>query len=832
MYIKPTTSYKTLQDTYQSFLAENRFKIQLITGEPGTGKTSLANLFMDEINSSSDKVIIVSGLCYIHSDYNIPYQPFKEILKELIQDVTREEQLSETKKSRSQTLKEALSFTAKAICDHAPDLIGSFVPGASVLSALGEHFFEPKENKGLIVEEVKILEQYLDVIKTIAEKYRIILFIDDLQWIDNLSVNLLYQLIKGLKNSPVMLIGNFRSTDLSLGGQNHPLTKLMTEVKINHGNVFIDLDKISNEEKKNLMLDILNEEANVYTPSFLDELFHHTQGNPLFVTELISLLKENNDIFLSENNEWTNNMDFSFHTYPAKIEGIIQERIGKLEDSLIETLSHASVQGNQFIAQVLSLTIGQSEKEVLMTLSKTLQKQHNLVNESNCFRNGQQIISKFNFSNYVFRQYLYQELSLTQKMILHSEVAGILEDIFKDNLNEVAEDIAHHYELSGELDKSLKYMPIVIDKMFRLSAFSEAETITNKALQYAQENNIVEHDGATYLELKYKKCMCLVSLRGWGDEELYETLVELKALSLQLSNFDHYQHILFGIWIVHLSRMEFELCLKEAEENIRFARQSENKIQEVIALNSVINTYFWTGEFNKAENSLQQVREILLENRISSFDYSFYLFLDYVVSIEKQDYQRIGTLKEEILRKIDSAKEYFTKTNLYQVLIWGGMFNNDLDTLRHYCPLLEEHATKANLIFYIAMSKIFAAYGMTDSDPNTAESLTKEGYHMLLKSNNSDVTVNHSLYGLTLCRIYLNSGQDSAFLSTMEEVLTVALQHNERCYLPDLYLLKHRYYQQKNQLIEAAVYLEKATTEATRSGSVRSMNNCSILVNN
>lgn len=59
-----------------------------------------------------------------------------------------------------------------------------------------------------------------------------------------------------------------------------------------------------------------------------------------------------------------------WHDYPIRIEGIIEERISNLEDSLMEILSHASVQGPNFILQVLSRTLNESERNLLMSLSK------------------------------------------------------------------------------------------------------------------------------------------------------------------------------------------------------------------------------------------------------------------------------------------------------------------------------------------------------------------------------------------------------------------------------------------------------------------------------
>ena len=92
--------------------------------------------------------------------------------------------------------------------------------------------------------------------------------------------------------------------------------------------------------------------------------------------------------------------------------------------------------------------MGETERDLLMTLSRKLQKQYHLVNEGPCVRSARGLVSEFNFSNYIFQQYLYQELSATQRMILHGDIAVILEELFRDNIGEVAGDISLNFVLA------------------------------------------------------------------------------------------------------------------------------------------------------------------------------------------------------------------------------------------------------------------------------------------------------------------------------------------------------------------------------------------------
>lgn len=84
---------------------------------------------------------------------------------------------------------------------------------------------------------------------------------------------------------------------------------------------------------------------------------------------MMNLFKDEGVVY-QEDEIWKNQKNMEWHDYPIRIEGIIEERISNLEDSLMEILSHASVQGPNFILQVLSRTLNESERNLLMSLSK------------------------------------------------------------------------------------------------------------------------------------------------------------------------------------------------------------------------------------------------------------------------------------------------------------------------------------------------------------------------------------------------------------------------------------------------------------------------------
>jgi predicted ATPase len=783
-----------LQQAYRMMQQTGDLQLRFICGEAGSGKTVLANMFVDSVSENAERTLFVSTYCGIRSEYNIPYQPFKELLKQLLLDV--DEQTEAEKKEKSK-LKESLAFCGKMLLEYAPDLIGNFIPGASVLGAIGQSVFKEKREEQKpagVIEENKILEQYVDAIEAIASKYKLVFLLDNLQWIDPSSVNLLYQMITRLRRNAVFIIGCYRSNDVEVDvrGEKHPMNKLITEVKIAHGNVFINLDLIPETERKELMNKMLDTDTNMYDQYFREKLFEHTNGNPLFVSELTGLLKEESMIVRNNDGVWMNNSNLQWKSYPVRIEGIVQERIGQLEDSLVEILSHASVQGYSFIAQVLSKTMGESERNLLVTLSKTLQKQHRLVFEGDCFRSSQGMVSRFNFSNYIFQQYLYQELSVAQRMMLHSDTAAILEDLFKDHIDEVAGDIARHYEMSGEHEKAIQYIDITAKQMMRTGSYAEASALLQKALQFLGQLPETPDNEKTRLAFMLHLCVCAMSTKGWGNPEVEELYEKTKELCKKRKEFDHIEIVLFGLWLIKLSKLQLDECLQQSFKNMTIAIRHSNTSVKLMSLISMGSSFFWMGDIEKAEESFAHFFSELKQlsdwekDENCKLNYLYGLMFKMLIDQQKQDDGKAIETRKTILEILSQSPNSYHQVVAHCAIAWYSYFAGDMAALRAHADEMIEKSTVRRFQSYNNMGKIFKGATLIGADNETAEELIFQAYRGMLDFSQANVALMHSVYVHILALCYREQGRREQADSFIETEIARCEQIGERVYIPAL----------------------------------------------
>ena len=121
-------------------------------------------------------------------------------------------------------------------------------------------------------------------------------------------------------------------------------------------------------------------------------------------------------------------------------------------------LSVASVEGEDFTAQVVARVQEIKERKLLRDLSQELEKRHRLVREQGELQIDSHLLSRYRFVHQLYQRYLYNDLGAGERRVLHREIAEILEELFKDTADKYAVQLALHYSQAGVREKALHYL--------------------------------------------------------------------------------------------------------------------------------------------------------------------------------------------------------------------------------------------------------------------------------------------------------------------------------------------------------------------------------------
>jgi len=482
-----------------------------ITGEAGAGKSTLASEFARRAQDSHSELLIAVGNCNAQTGIGDPYLPFREILGQLTGDVESKLTQGAISRENASRLQSFLNVSGRAVVDLGPDLIDIFLPGAGLVaraSALvtGDTAWRKKlerlrqERSGRSDEDVsqrnpaqgaqqnQIFEQFTRLIVELAAQRPLVIVLDDLHWADESSTSLLFHLARRIDSSRILLLGSYRPEDIALGrgDRRHPLDSVVNEIKRLYGDVHLPLAEDDEAKGHRFINALLDARPNRLDESFRTQLLRHTRGQALFTTELLSGMVSRGDLVEDGEGHLVEGPALDWDTLPARIEGVIEERIGRISPDLQELLAVASVEGEVFTAQVAARVQGLEERPVLRSLERELCQLHGLVHEDSVKRVGGHRLSRYRFRHNLLQRYLYGLLSQSEREILHENIAGVLEEIHGDARDEIAGQLARHYDLAQVPEKAAACYLAVGVRAIGLFANEEAAHLLSRGLELAQ----------------------------------------------------------------------------------------------------------------------------------------------------------------------------------------------------------------------------------------------------------------------------------------------------------------------------------------------------------
>jgi len=484
-------------------------QIAFVVGEAGSGKTALLTEFTRRADAAHRGLVTVVGNCNAQTGIGDPYLPFREILAQLTGDVEARLARGATSARNARRLQGLVRWSCEALMEFGPDLINTLVPGAGLVTKAGKFVLEQagwldklqqlveRRTTGparTALEQSHIFEQYTNVLKALAKRRPLVLVLDDLQWADSASISLLFHLGRRIAESRILVLGAYRPEEVQLGrgGEHHPLDKVLAEFKRYYGGIWIDLDQVERDQARPFVDALLDLEPNRLGEGFRQALVQHTGGHPLFAVELLRDLQEQGDLELDAQGCWVQGPALDWDALPPRVEGVIEERIGRLEAELRETLTVGSVEGEEFTAEVIARVREVEERGLVRRLSAELDRQHHLVVSQGIRRLGLQALSSYCFRHNLFQKYLYDNLDAAERTYLHQDVGTALEALYGDQVTEIAAQLGRHFREAGLAERASHYLRRAGEQAAAHYANAEALDYFAQALDLMPEGNLAE----------------------------------------------------------------------------------------------------------------------------------------------------------------------------------------------------------------------------------------------------------------------------------------------------------------------------------------------------
>ncbi len=468
-------------------------KFILVSGESGMGKTALIDYF-DNIDLIGSRVFVKGK--YSKNNQNIAYsaiiQAFRMVVKRIISS-NESSILSWKEKIISE-----LSKNIKIIIDLIPELeiiIGS--PVNPIILNQSE-----AENRFLFT-----LKKFITIFCTREEP--LVLFLDDLQWADNASIDFLYQLAIDSEITNLIIIASYRENELD---NIHKLHRNLQKIK-KKGVILkeIHLDPLPNETVKQLIFDTIYPLAG-NVDELLFVIHQKTYGNPLFVRQFLRMLYDEGLLYFNKSFEWNWN-DEKISNIPVleNVIHLLERRIKSLPVKIKSLLARASCLGNHFAFNAVSHLMESEDDAILSRLDEAVKA--GLLTLTN---------DNYSFIHDRIHDIFYNIIPDQEKIIIHKKIGDYI--IAKGNYQ--IYDLVFHKNKSIPLYQSqsekinLSKLNLTAAQLAKTSnAYSTALHYVDVALSLIEDldsNLLIQHK--FMLSMEAGEILCLNNLADRSDE--------------------------------------------------------------------------------------------------------------------------------------------------------------------------------------------------------------------------------------------------------------------------------------------------------------------------
>ena len=430
-------------------------ELVLVSGEPGIGKTRLMSEIALEAHGDGT---VLHGAC--QEEALISYQPFVEALRHY---------------ARSRRPGDAGTGLGRGIVELArliPELSGA---AAAPTEGAPD---DPEARRYLMFEAVSSL------LSEASERAPVLLIIDDLQWADRPTLQMLRHILRSERKDSLLVVGAYRDAEIDA---DHPLSELVADLR-REG--MIERVSLTGLDERGVGALISSEGHNAVS-AFVRTLHETTDGNPFFVEEVMRHLIETGVVFEREG-RWSSALTPDEIGVPQGVKDVIARRLAGLSEYCRETLSRAAVLGREFSFAVMQQMAESGEDALIGALEEALDAQ--LIIEARSASDP-----AFAFTHALVRETLYGGLSGPRRQQLHARAAQAIE---ATGDTDAVAALAVHHRLAGAAGDPAKAIDFSLragDRARALFSWEEAATHWDGALAVMERTRAPEEVRARLL---------------------------------------------------------------------------------------------------------------------------------------------------------------------------------------------------------------------------------------------------------------------------------------------------------------------------------------------
>ena len=528
--------------------------VRIIKGNAGIGKSALIQecqkiILSEHRNYSQKRIIIMTGHCdqYLQKT---PYSAISEAVKDLSRQLLMQNEVIVT--MLQQKLNQIIASNGHLLVSMFPDL-KYFIEDQKESNETDRHVTDI-QNRFHIA-----FQQFLNIV--IDHQMALILCIDNLQWADDATLQLLRFLITS-KTTPIFMVGALRENERH---PSHSVQSCFDNISQSKVSIkFFPLAPIANEDICMFVSDTLHcqkEKAVQFSKTIMDK----TLGNPFFIIEFIqNIYKENLLTFNHSTQCWEWDITkIKQKTITQNVADQMIHKIRKLSSETENILKLAACIGHTFSLTILKHLNKNSYQDIERFLNEAVEEGFIIVSQGDSQFLYDKTDTQYQFIHQRFQEAAYSLLSGAEIMNIHWSIGQIMLEnpleVYRENH---LFDIVHHLNHSIEKDLSTNERHSIIHFNFKAGIKSKISSAWQQSFEY------------------FSTAMSLLDNRKWQDQHEMTSSIYIETIEscYYISDFKKL-HLLAKVALQNISSHSDKIRIFEI---LMLSNMAEHKLSDAI----------------------------------------------------------------------------------------------------------------------------------------------------------------------------------------------------------------------------------------------------------
>lgn len=484
----------------------------------------------------------------------------------------------------------------KCLQQHAPTWLTQM---PAVLSTTELQALQPRV---LGATRERMLRELAEALEILTAEQTLILVLEDLHWADVSTLELLAALARRRESARMLVIGAYRPTEVM--EDNHPLNSVVRELYAHQLGAELALRLLSEED---IAAYLRRRFPHSVLPSRLAQvLYHHTEGNPLFlVSEIGDLLSQS----LLEQVDGAYMFQGDIERLATKAPESIRHMVARQRERLAlderRVLEAASVAGMEFSVAAVATALETEGAVISERCAQLAERQQFLRAAGRAEWPDGTVAARYGFIHALYQHLWNERVSIEKQQQWHLRIGERKEAAYGNRASEIATELAVHFEQGRDYRRAIHYLQQAGENALYCSALTEAIAHLNKGL--ALLHTLPDSPERTERELTLRVILGapLLIRKGYTAPEVKRTYARAYRLCQQVGESPQLFPALFGLFRYYLRHAQLRTARELAERLVQLAQQDSEPLFLPAAYAALGAVLFHLGEFPAAREAIE-----------------------------------------------------------------------------------------------------------------------------------------------------------------------------------------------------------------------------------